>query len=107
MTLSKASSFNKLIVESYIHKGLESELRGGIARPTQKNTLKGLKLLVQANLNDGTVAPSGSTVFIKEELLHTSPSMKNKLRCDTLPGEFIIVNLQDVEYIEPPQGESA
>lgn len=107
MTLSQACSFNKLIVEAYQYKGLESEFKGGIARPVQKNNLKGLRVLIQANLADGTIVPVNSIAYIKEELLFSHPAMKNKLKCDTLSGEFIVVNLQDVEYIDPPHGESA
>ena len=100
--LEKSTSFNKLVLEAYVHKGIESEQRSGWVTPGQKNKLKGLKVLIQVNLQDGTTIPVGSTAYIKEELLHTQPWAKNKLKSDTLPGEFIVVTMNEVEYIDPP-----
>ena len=74
---------------------------------SQKNNLKGLKVLVQATLPDGTVVPVGSTAYLREDFLHTSPAAKNKLKSDTLPGEFILVTMNEVEYISPPEGGAA
>lgn len=108
MTLEKASSFNnKLVVEAYIHTEIRPEGNKGWITASQKNNLKGLRVLIQANLPDGTVVPVGSMAFIKEESLHTSLWAKNKLKSDTLPGEFILVTMNEVEYISPPEGGAA
>lgn len=101
--LDVPNSFNnRLIVEAYTHTELRQEVRSGWATVSQRNNLKGLTVLVQAHLNDGTVIPKGSIAYIREELLHTHPFAKNKLKCDTIPGEFIIVNMNEVEYVSPP-----
>ena len=105
--LDKSSSFGKLIVEAYIPTGLKAEVKSGWATLEQKNNLKGLKVLIQAHLSDGTIIPPGSTAYIKEELLHTQPWAKNKLKSDTLTGEFIIVSTNEIEYIDPPKGPVA
>ena len=51
---------NRLILEHYVPKSLESTRMGGIATPGQRNKLVGLKVLVDAHLGDGKVIPSGS-----------------------------------------------
>ncbi len=109
MTLTNSTSFNnKLVLEAYRHTELKAEAKSGwIAMADQKKNLKGLKVLVQATLPDGTLIPAGSTAFIKEESLHTQPFAKNKLKCETLPGEFILVTMNEVEFISPPEGGAA
>ena len=108
MTLTKSSSFNnKLILEAYTHTEIRPEGNKGWITVSQKNNLKGLKVLVQATLPDGTIVPAGSTAYLREDFLHTSPAAKNKLKSDTLPGEFILVTMNEVEYISPPEGGAA
>lgn len=109
MNLDNPCSFNnRLIVEAYkAEGGLRSEIRNGFATVSQKNNLKGLKVLISASLSDGTYVPAGSTAYIKEELLSTQPWAKNILQSDTLKTQFITVALSDVEYIAPPTGEAA
>lgn len=108
MILSYPSSFNnKLILEAYTHTEIRPEGNKGWIVASQKNNLKGLKVLIQATLSDGTIVPVGSTAYLKEEFLHTSPAAKNKLKSDTLPGEFILVTMNEVEYISPPEGGAA
>jgi hypothetical protein len=102
--LTTPSSFNgKLVLEAYKHTELKAEIRAGWAQLSQKNNLKGLQVLVQAVLPDGTLIPAGSTAYLKEEFLSTSPVVKNKLKSDSLTGEFILVNLNEVEYVDPPK----
>lgn len=108
MTLNRASSFNnKLILEAYKHTEIRPEGNKGWISAAQKNNLKGLKVLIQANLSDGTVVPAGSTAYLKEESLHTQQWAKNKLKCDTISSEFILVTMNEIEYLDPPSGESA
>lgn len=108
MTLSNPSSFNnKLIVEAYKHTEIRPEGNKGWVQASQKNNLKGLKVLIQATLSDGTIVPAGSMAYLKEEFLHSSPAAKNKLKSDTLPGEFILVTMGEVEYLDPPEGGAA
>jgi hypothetical protein len=64
--LTQPNSFNnKLILEAYKHSEVKAEIRSGWASVSQKSSLKGLKILVQATLLDGTVVPAGSTDLIK------------------------------------------
>jgi len=109
MNLENPCSFNnRLIVEAYkATGGLRSEIRNGFATVMQKNTLKGLQVLISARLSDGTYVPAGSTAYIKEELLVTQPWAKNILQSDTLKTQFIVVDLNHVEYIAPPTGDVA
>lgn len=106
--LTQPNSFNnKLILEAYKHTELKADVKQGWAQLSQKNSLRGLTVLISAILSDGTHIPAGSKAWIKEELLHTQPWSKNKLKSDTLPGEFIIVTMSEVEYITPPEGTAA
>ena len=105
--LEKSNSFDKLIVEAYKQTGVQAEIKHGWATASQKNNLKGLTVLIQAVLNNGTIVPVGSTAYIKEESLHTQQCAKNKLKCETIPQEFIIVTMNDIEYLSPPQGTVA
>ena len=106
--LDKPTSFNnKLILEAYTHSGIKAEVKSGWASVSQKAHLKGLKVLFEAHLSDGTVIPRGSMAFIKEELLSTQPWAKNKLKSDTIPEEFILVTMNEIEYISPPSSGDA
>jgi len=106
--MDRAASFNgKLILEAYTQTEIKAEIRSGWATTSQKNNLKGLKLLVDSKDLNGKIIPAGSTAFIKEELLHTQPWAKAKFKCDTLTGEFIVCTLNEIEFISPPSGEAA
>lgn len=98
---------NRLIVETYKKEGLKTEIRNGFALIDQKVSLKGLKVLVDAKLNDGTIVPSGSTAYVKEETLHNAAWAKTPLKCDTLSGTFMVMDLTHVEFIAPPEGTVA
>lgn len=108
MTLTNPSSFNnKLILESYKHTEIRPEGNKGWIQAGQKNNLKGLKVLVQAILSDGTIVLPGSTAYLKEESLHSAQWAKNKLKCNTISQEFILVTMAEVEYVSPPEGSVA
>lgn len=108
MTLTTPLSFNgRLIVEAYKKEGLKSHVSNGFAFIEQKVSLKGLSVLIDAKLSDGTLIPKGSTAYIKEELLHTSPWAQKILQSETLPGQFIVVDIANVEFVAPPRGDAA
>lgn len=104
--INRNYSFNKFIVESYKKEGLRSTERNGFAFVDQKLSLKGLKLLVDASvtINGLThIVPKDSTVYIKEEVLHTHPWAQKALQCDAIEGPFLIVEMSYVEFVAPPQ----
>lgn len=104
--LTEPNSFNgKIILEAYEQTEIKTEKHLGWITPGQKSNLKGLRVLVQATLQDGTVIPTGSTAYIKEETLHNQPWAKNRLKSDTLKGEFILATMNDIEYIFSPKRE--
>lgn len=90
---------NRIIVEPYIKEGLKPKISGGIATPGQRDGLKGLKVLVDAYLSDGTKVEVGDKVYIREEVLHTHPWASKTLTCDSIEGKFLIVDLTYVEFI--------
>lgn len=106
--LTTPRSFNnRLIVEAYRKDGLKSHVSNGFAFIEQKVSLKGLTVLIDAKLSDGTLVPKGSTAYIKEELLHTAAWAQKILQSDTLPTQFIVVDITHVEFIAPPKGDAA
>jgi hypothetical protein len=92
---------NKFIVEMYKKEALRSKEINGFSFVDQKLTIKGLKTLVSAQLNDGTIVRKDSLVFIKEEVLHTAAWAQKAYSCDSIEGQFLIVDLGHVEFIEP------
>jgi hypothetical protein len=94
---------NRLVVETYKKEAPRSEVRNGFASIGQKLNLKGLTVLVNAQLNDGTLVVAGSKAFIKEEILHTqqwAQKMFEPISFISVP--FLIVDLTHVEFIQPP-----
>lgn len=90
---------NKLIVEAYkSDRNLKSTTSNGFSMVSQKIMVKGLKLLMEAKLNDGTVLPYHSLVYIKEELLYTAPWAQKSFKSDVFEEEFIVVDLCNVEF---------
>lgn len=102
---------NKLILEQYKKKELTAKVEGGFAKMEHKVSLKPLKVLVQAKLNDGSIIPAGSLAYVKEEYLHnnsgmsrnggtTIPSFSNE---DISSEPFIILDLNQVEILDTNQ----
>jgi len=112
MTLDFPLSMNnRLIVEAYKKEGLRATEKNGFAFVSQKLALKGLKVLVDTRLDDGTrfglYVRKGSTAYIREESLHTQAWAQKALECETLPCPFLIVDMQFVEFLSPPPDEAA
>lgn len=108
--MSNYSINNRLILETYKKDGLQATVSKGFASVQQKVSLKGLKVLMDAQIVlHGTMQfiPAGSTAYIKEEKLHSSEWALKPLRCDTLPMEFIVVDATHVDFVAPPPGDVA
>lgn len=98
--LGLRSMNNRLITEIYKNEGgLKSTVQHGIAMVEQKVRLKGLKILAGAKLPDGTLVEAGDLAFIKESTLHTQSWAKNFYESDQIEGQFIIVDMSQVEFI--------
>jgi hypothetical protein len=110
-------SFNRFVVEPYVSNREVKTANSGrteFARIEQKISVKGLRLLVDVVLDnietsmkiDGLVQKgpltigAGSTVFIKEEFLHTQPWAKQIFENENL-GKFMLVEKQFIEFIAP------
>ncbi len=91
---------NKLMVEPYVKTELKSKEVNGFAFVSQKSNLQGLKVLMNAKLNDGFVVQKDSIIYIKEEVLHTQAWAQKQYECPSLKGKFLIVDLGFVEFIE-------
>lgn len=104
---SSRSMNNRLIVEAYKKEGLKSSINNGFAMIAQKVSLKGLKVLMDAKLADGTFVPKGSTAYVKEETLHTQQWAQKALEVDTIPVPFLIIDLSYVEFVAPPTEPAA
>lgn len=93
---------NRIVVEVYKKEGLKSSVNNGFAMISQKVQVKGLKVLMDASIVDkfgGFTIPKGSTVYIREEHLHSSPWAQKILESDAVEGQFMIVDLNFIEFI--------
>lgn len=104
---STRSMNNRLVVEAYKKEALQSSVSNGFAFIQQKVSVKGLKVLMDARLADGTFVARGSTAYIREEVLHTQPWAQKILQCDTIDVPFIIADIAQVEFISPPTEPAA
>lgn len=93
---------NRLIVEVYKKTELRSKVTNGFATIDQKSTLKGLRVLVEGKLNDGTIVRRDSIAYIREESLHTQAWAQKSLECELFKQPFLIVDANFVEFIDPP-----
>lgn len=94
---------NRLIVEPYKKEGLKATVTNGFAMVTQKVSLKGLLVLMDAEINlpNGgymRVRP-GDTVYIKEELLHTQQWAQKIYQSDAIQGDFMIIESTYVDFV--------
>lgn len=95
---------NRLILEPYKNEGqLKSTIQHGIAMVSQKISVKGLTVLADARLSDGSWIYKGSKAFIREELLHTQPWAKKLFESSAIDGQFMIVDLSQVDFVESPK----
>jgi hypothetical protein len=97
---------NKFIVEAYnSDRALKSVERNGFATIAQKVTVVGLKLLMDAQIQEtkelSRLVPKGSLVYIKEEFLHTNQGVKRIYESDAVEGKFNIIEMAYVEFVVP------
>lgn len=104
---SPRSMNNRLVVEAYQKEGLKSKTSNGFAYIEQKVSLKGLEVLMDAKLADGTFVPKGSVAYVKEETLHTQQWATKVMQCDTFDKPFLIIDALHVEFIVPPGNPAA
>lgn len=92
---------NKIVVEAYQREDLKHEVKNGFAMISQKSSVKGLELLMDAKLSDGTLVVKGYKAYIKESDLHAAPWAKVVLQSDAIEGKFMIIDLIHVEFFGP------
>lgn len=90
---------NRFILQAYKKEALRAKEQNGFAFLDQKTAVKGLKVLVNAKLTDGTVVLAGSIAYIKEESLHNMPWAQKSYTSDFVNEPFIIVDATYVEYV--------
>lgn len=98
---------NHFIVEPYIKEALRKEMVGGIATPGQRDGMKGLKTIMEAKFSDGSQFPAGTTIYVREENLHSQPWATKQFTCDTIKTKFIVIDRAYVEFIVTPDGDAA
>lgn len=92
---------NRLLVEVYKKGELRSKVSNGFATIDQKSALKGLRVLIEGKLNDGTIVRRNSIAYIREEVLHTQAWAQKPLECEFIPQPFLIVDAGFIEFIDP------
>lgn len=97
------STNNRFIVEPYKKEAIRSNEKSGFAFIDQKIKLKGLKVLIDAQLIVNGVAilvKKGSVVYVKEESLHTQQWAQKYMECDSINERFLIIDFSQVECID-------
>jgi len=91
---------NRLILEVYVPKALETKVNNGFASIAQAANLAGLRLLADFRLPDGRIAPVGSIAYIKEHTLMTHAIFKQTFELAVIGQKFTIAPLELVEMLE-------
>ena len=95
---------NRFIVETYKEdRALKATINNGFAMVSQKVQVKGLKLLANAYVGNGRDVrefTAGSTVYIREEYLQNQPWAKKAFTSNAIPGEFMIVDVNFIEFVD-------
>jgi hypothetical protein len=93
------------MVETYTgERALRSNNQSGFAMIEQKTTLKGMRTLTDTMVTLGQssrLVPKGSTVFIREELFFQPGWSQKPFHADGVEGNFLIVDANFVEFINP------
>ncbi len=102
--MTKFTVNNRFIVEAYkTDKALRSNVKNAFATIDQKGRLQGLKVLIDTQIVLGQFIDrisAGSTIYVKEEILHNALWAKSALEAAGVDGQFIIVDLAHVDMIE-------
>jgi len=95
---------NKLLLEPYQGENkIKANINSGFATVKQKDTLIGLVLLVDANLQRGNsvyLIPKGSKIYFQEEILHAHSWSKKTYESEALGQRFIIADANFAVFIE-------
>lgn len=92
---------NRLVVEQYVKEGLKSKVIGGIATPGQRDGLKGLKVLVDfLSEHQHLKIRAGSTVYVREEVLHTHAWASKPLTCEKVGVPFLMLDISYIEFVD-------
>lgn len=106
-TVPKPVSLNdRFIVKPYAgDRTLKAKVSNGFAMVQQKTSIVGLELLMEARLSTTNkdlleIFPKGSMIYVKEELLFTQVWAKAIYESDAVEGNFIIVDVNNIEFIK-------
>jgi hypothetical protein len=93
-------SFNRrLVCEPYTSKGAAtSEVKRGMAFIKQKSAVIGLKVLMDAQIDDTIIIKKGQSVYILEEVLHNQTAYQKPLTSDALKEPFVLVDFGHVIF---------
>jgi len=92
---------NNVICEPYVKEGgIRKKIQGGMATISQKTALIGLKVLRDAYITKDLSIKKGSVVYIKEEILHTTPQYSIPLICEDMKESCVIINFGHVSFVK-------
>lgn len=94
-------SFNrKILCEPYVSKGAAtSEIKKGMAFVKQKSAVVGLKVLMDAQIDDKITIKKGDSIYILEEVLHNQTSYQKPLTSDALKEPFVLIDFGHVVFV--------
>jgi hypothetical protein len=94
------NSFNrKIVCEPYVSKGaIESEVKKGMTFIKQKSKIIGLKVLMDAQIDQNLIIPKGSFVYILEEILYNQTAYQKPLTSEVVETPFVVVDFGHVIF---------
>lgn len=91
---------NNILCKPYVKKGgIRSTTTKGIATIDQRTKIVGLEVVEDAYINEDLTISKGSVVYIKEEILHSTPQYNTPMICDDLKESCVLVNYGHVSFV--------
>lgn len=93
-------SFNrKIVCEPYVSKGaIQSEVKQGMSFIKQKSAVIGMKVLMDARIDDSIEIKAGSLVYILEETLHNQAAYQKPLSSTGVKEPFVLIDFGHVVF---------
>lgn len=96
-------SYNNFIIcEPYKgKKALRPKITSGMATVDQTSKVVGIKVLADANISSDISIKKGSTIFIKEDVLHRNPNIySSPIESDFIEKPFIMAHFSHIVFIK-------
>jgi hypothetical protein len=91
----------KVICEPYKEpRGIKGGISSGVAFVKQKNNIYGLRVLMDAAIDDRISLKAGDVVYLTEEMLYTNKNYSNPMECKEVKEQFVIIEFNHIVFIK-------